>query len=63
MSTIATTQTREVLERLLAERILVLDGSMGALLYSYNLTEEDVRAALDFAADVVADEAVVLAEA
>jgi len=27
------------------------------------LTEEDVRAALDFAADVVADEAVVLAEA
>jgi 5-methyltetrahydrofolate--homocysteine methyltransferase len=33
----------DVLEQILAERIMVLDGSMGALLYSKDLTEEDYR--------------------
>jgi 5-methyltetrahydrofolate--homocysteine methyltransferase len=31
------------LEEILDRRIMVLDGSMGALIYSYKLTEEDVR--------------------
>src|SRR5947209_8216173 len=35
--------TRDVLEELLAERILLLDGSMGALIYSRQPTEEDYR--------------------
>jgi 5-methyltetrahydrofolate--homocysteine methyltransferase len=34
---------REALEELLAQRILVLDGSMGALIYSRQPTEEDYR--------------------
>ncbi|HWE36011.1 MAG TPA: methionine synthase [Isosphaeraceae bacterium] len=33
--------TRDVLETLLAERILVLDGSMGALIYSKKPTKDD----------------------
>jgi 5-methyltetrahydrofolate--homocysteine methyltransferase len=33
----------ERLEDLLSRRILVLDGSMGALIYTYKLEEEDVR--------------------
>src|SRR3974377_1981283 len=32
-----------LLEEILSQRIMVLDGSMGALIYSYKLTEEDVR--------------------
>jgi 5-methyltetrahydrofolate--homocysteine methyltransferase len=35
--------TREVLEELLAQRVLVLDGSMGALIYSREPGEEDYR--------------------
>src|SRR5205085_2211907 len=35
--------TREVLEELLSQRILLLDGSMGALIYSHQPTEEDYR--------------------
>ncbi|MBX9677282.1 MAG: methionine synthase [Gemmataceae bacterium] len=35
--------TRDVLEELLAERILLLDGSMGALIFSKKPTEEDYR--------------------
>ena len=35
--------TREHLPELLAERILVLDGSMGALIYARQPTEEDYR--------------------
>lgn len=35
--------TRAVLEELLAERILLLDGSMGALIYSREPKEEDYR--------------------
>ena len=31
------------LDEILAERILILDGSMGALLYSKGLEEEDYR--------------------
>src|SRR5512135_1302601 len=31
------------LEQILSERIMILDGSMGALIYSYKLKEEDVR--------------------
>jgi 5-methyltetrahydrofolate--homocysteine methyltransferase len=31
------------LEEILSRRIMLLDGSMGALIYSYQLTEEDVR--------------------
>src|SRR3954467_4544123 len=44
MSISAQTSTREVLEELLAERILLLDGSMGALIYSRQPSEEDYRA-------------------
>jgi 5-methyltetrahydrofolate--homocysteine methyltransferase len=35
--------TRDLLEELLSERILILDGSMGALIYSRQPTEEDYR--------------------
>src|SRR3954468_2744561 len=35
--------THSRLEEILDRRIMLLDGSMGALIYSYNLTEEDVR--------------------
>src|SRR4051812_49204397 len=35
--------TRAVLEQLLAERILLLDGSMGALIFSKEPTEADYR--------------------
>src|SRR5437868_2328243 len=35
--------TRALLEELLAERILLLDGSMGALIFSRKPTEEDYR--------------------
>src|SRR5437588_8787643 len=35
--------TREILEELIAERILLLDGSMGALILSRKPTEEDYR--------------------
>src|SRR5262245_33590182 len=34
---------RERLERLLAQRILVLDGAMGSLIQAYKLTEADFR--------------------
>src|SRR5215813_12989738 len=37
------TNARALLEELLAERILVLDGSMGALIFSRGPTEEDYR--------------------
>src|SRR5437899_5735120 len=37
--------TRALLEELLAERILLLDGSMGALIFSRRPTEEDYRGA------------------
>src|SRR5438094_6878043 len=39
----AQTSTREVLDELLAQRILLLDGSMGALIYSKQPSEEDYR--------------------
>jgi 5-methyltetrahydrofolate--homocysteine methyltransferase len=42
MLTSATT-TRALLEELLAERILLLDGGMGALIYARKPTEEDYR--------------------
>jgi 5-methyltetrahydrofolate--homocysteine methyltransferase len=35
--------TREVLQEMLSQRILLLDGSMGALIYSRQPTEEDYR--------------------
>lgn len=35
--------TQDVLDEILAERILVLDGSMGALLFSKELKEEDYK--------------------
>jgi 5-methyltetrahydrofolate--homocysteine methyltransferase len=37
--------TRDLLEELLAHRILLLDGSMGAYLFARKLTEEDYRGA------------------
>ena len=39
----ASSTTAEILDEILAERIMVLDGSMGALLYSKELQEEDYR--------------------
>jgi 5-methyltetrahydrofolate--homocysteine methyltransferase len=41
----AHTSTRAVLEELLAQRILVLDGSMGAFIYARGPQEEDYRGA------------------
>src|SRR5262249_49104464 len=35
--------TREILQELLSQRILLLDGSMGALIYSREPKEEDYR--------------------
>jgi 5-methyltetrahydrofolate--homocysteine methyltransferase len=43
MSKAASSSTREQLEEILSERIIVLDGSMGALLYSKQLQESDYR--------------------
>ena len=37
------TQTREHLQRLLDERILVLDGSWGVLIHQRQLSEEEYR--------------------
>src|SRR3954447_1634882 len=39
----AQTDTRTQLEELIAERILLLDGSMGALIFSKEPTEADYR--------------------
>jgi 5-methyltetrahydrofolate--homocysteine methyltransferase len=39
----ALVSTRDVLEELMSQRILVLDGSMGALIFSKEPTEEDYR--------------------
>jgi 5-methyltetrahydrofolate--homocysteine methyltransferase len=36
-------EIRTRLEEILSRRIMILDGSMGALLYSYQLSEEDYR--------------------
>ena len=41
----ATVSTADLLEEILADRILVLDGSMGALIYSREPDEEDYRGA------------------
>ncbi len=41
MSILTQTQTHEALEELLSQRILLLDGSMGALIYSQQPSEED----------------------
>ncbi len=35
--------TREMLEEILAERIMILDGAMGTVIQTYNLEEEDFR--------------------
>ena len=43
MATTGNADIRGQLEEILARRIMVLDGSMGALIYSYQLNEEDVR--------------------
>src|SRR5437870_8123930 len=37
------TDTAQLLEELLADRILILDGAMGTMIQRYKLTEEDVR--------------------
>ena len=34
---------RDLLEKCLEDRILILDGAMGTMLQKYNLTEEDYR--------------------
>ena len=39
------TTTRQTLERLLRDRILVLDGGMGSLIQQHGLTEADFRGA------------------
>ena len=43
MVTTRANEAFSLLEEILSRRIMVLDGSMGALIYSYKLTEEDVR--------------------
>ena len=37
------TERIELLNNILKERILVLDGAMGSLIQTYRLTEEDFR--------------------
>ena len=43
MLILAQATTREMLEEILAERIMVLDGAMGTMIQTYNLEEEDYR--------------------
>src|SRR5262249_49377974 len=43
MSTTGNDEIRGRIEEILARRIMILDGSMGALLYSHELAEEDYR--------------------
>src|SRR5438132_4739360 len=43
MSLVAQSRTRATLEDLLAQRILLLDGSMGALIYTKDLQDTDYR--------------------
>ncbi len=45
MAVIAQDQTRQRLEALLAERILVLDGAMGTMVHSLKFSEADYRGA------------------
>ena len=37
------TDQEKILRKLLAERILLLDGAMGTMIQQYKLTEEDYR--------------------
>src|SRR5688500_5221524 len=46
MSLLVQTNTRDALEEILAERIMLLDGSMGALIFSRGPSEEDYRGEL-----------------
>src|SRR5688572_15046911 len=46
MPVLTQTSTRDALDELLSERILLLDGSMGALLYARQLTEADYHGTL-----------------
>ena len=43
MATTGNADIRGQLEEILSRRIMILDGSMGALIYTYQLSEEDVR--------------------
>ena len=43
MATTGNAEIGERLEEILSRRIMILDGSMGALIYTYQLSEEDVR--------------------
>jgi 5-methyltetrahydrofolate--homocysteine methyltransferase len=43
MATNGNTSTKERLEEILSSRIMLLDGSMGALIYSHELNEEQFR--------------------
>src|SRR5262245_38196926 len=43
MKPIRTDDIHDRLEEILSRRIMLLDGSMGALIYSYKLSEADVR--------------------
>jgi 5-methyltetrahydrofolate--homocysteine methyltransferase len=43
MATTGYADTRGRLEDILSRRVMILDGSMGALIYTYQLNEEDVR--------------------
>src|SRR5438270_12393315 len=46
MSSLTQMPANDALHELLAERILLLDGSMGALIYSQQPNEEDYRGAI-----------------
>ena len=37
--------TQDLLDEILAERIMILDGSMGSMIYAHEPTEEDYRGA------------------
>src|SRR5215207_6278570 len=43
MADLPRTKNYDLLESLLADRILVLDGAMGTMIQRYNLSEEQVR--------------------
>src|SRR3569833_4455915 len=43
MATISSTQTREMLDQILGERILVIDGAMGTMVHALKFNEADFR--------------------
>ncbi len=43
MAAVNQTETSEILQQLLKERILVLDGAMGTMVHALQFTDQDFR--------------------